>query len=69
MLQREKVTKATQKYEAAIRKVDVKLSVRGGDKGGGPKEHAAEVTIFTLRNGVVCARLPGAVSCPKCCSL
>lgn len=51
--QREKVAKSTHKYENAIRKVDVKLSVRGGDRGAGPKEHTAEVTIFTLRNGVV----------------
>lgn len=51
--QREKVAKSTHKYENAIRKVDVKLSVRGGDRGAGPKEHLAEVTIFTLRNGVV----------------
>lgn len=53
-MQREKVVKSTSKYESAIRKVDVKLSVRGGDRGAGPKEHLAEVTIFTLRNGVVC---------------
>ncbi|KAK9785020.1 hypothetical protein WJX73_008805 [Symbiochloris irregularis] len=51
---REKVAKSTHRYESAIRKVDVKLSVRGGsDRGAGPKEHLAEVTIFTLRNGVV----------------
>lgn len=52
-MQREKVAKASSKYEPAIRKVDVKLSVRGGDRGAGAKEHLAEVTIFTLRNGVV----------------
>ncbi|MCJ1427329.1 hypothetical protein MMC29_005232 [Sticta canariensis] len=61
---REKVAKASSKYEAAIRKVDVKLSVRGGDRSGGAKEHLAEVTIFTLRNGVVRAKpaLAGPIS-------
>ena len=53
------MSKATHKYESAIRKVDVKLSVRGGDRGLGPKEHLAEVTIFTLRNGVVRATSHG----------
>ena len=42
------------KYEAAIKEVDVKLSVSGGDSGKGPKQQKTEITIYTLRNGVVC---------------
>ena len=41
------------KYEAAIKEVDVKLSVSGGDSGKGPKQQKTEITIYTLRNGVV----------------
>lgn len=43
------------KYEAAIKEVDVKLSVSGGDSGKGPKQQKTEITIYTLRNGVVCS--------------
>ncbi len=45
------------KYEAAIKEVDVKLSVSGGDSGKGPKQQKTEITIYTIRNGVVCPHL------------
>lgn len=41
------------KYEAAIKEVDVSLSVSGGDSGKGPKKQKTEITIYTFRNGVV----------------
>ena len=41
------------KYEAAIKEVDVRLAVGGGDVGKGPKQQKTEITIYTLRNGVV----------------
>ena len=31
----------------------MKLSVRGGDRGTGPKRQKAEITAYTLRNGAV----------------
>lgn len=52
-LQNDKVGKVVVKYEAAIKEVDVKLSVSGGDSGKGPKQQKTEITIYTLRNGVV----------------
>ena len=53
-LQNEKVGKVVVKYEAAIKEVDVKLSVSGGDSGSkGPKKQKTEITIYTIRNGVV----------------
>ena len=54
ILQNEKVGKVVVKYEAAIKEVDVKLSVSGGDSGSkGPKKQKTEITIYTIRNGVV----------------
>ena len=52
-LQEEKVSKVVVKYEAAIKEVDVRLAVGGGDVGKGPKQQKTEITIYTLRNGVV----------------
>ena len=52
------------KYEAAIKEVDVKLSVSGGDSGKGPKQQKTEITIYTIRNGVVCPSLLHASSPP-----
>ena len=52
-LQNDKVGKVVVKYEAAIKEVDVKLSVSGGDSGKGPKQQKTEITIYTIRNGVV----------------
>jgi hypothetical protein len=58
------------KYEAAIKEVDVKLSVSGGDSGSkGPKKQKTEITIYTLRNGVVRAHLRCSflhLACPTC---
>ena len=56
-LQNDKVGKVVVKYEAAIKEVDVKLSVSGGDSGKGPKQQKTEITIYTIRNGVVCPSL------------
>jgi len=53
-LQNDKVGKVVVKYEAAIKEVDIRLSVSGGDSGSkGPKQQKTEITIYTLRNGVV----------------
>ena len=51
--QEEKIGKVVVKYEAAIKEVDVRLAVGGGDVGKGPKQQKTEITIYTLRNGVV----------------
>lgn len=51
--QEEKVGKVVVKYEAAIKEVDVRLSVSGGDAGKGPKQQKTEITVYTLRNGIV----------------
>jgi len=52
------VGKVVVKYEAAIKEVDIRLSVSGGDSGSkGPKQQKTEITIYTLRNGVVCFAL------------
>nr|AAV97959.1 chloroplast-specific ribosome-associated protein [Volvox carteri f. nagariensis] len=50
----EKVAKAIQNFAHTLKEVDVTLSARGGDTGThGKKEQKVDVTIFTLRNGVV----------------
>jgi ribosome-associated translation inhibitor RaiA len=54
-MQEEKVGKVVGKYESGIKEVDVRLSVSGGDVGKGPKQQKTEITIYTLRNGVVSA--------------
>ena len=41
------------KYEAAIKEVDVRLSASGGDASKGPKKQKTEITIYTIRNGIV----------------
>ncbi len=45
--------KVVVKYESAIKEVDVRLAVSGGDAGRGPKQQKTEITIYTIRNGVV----------------
>ena len=44
---------AVDHFESGVKGVDVKLSVRGGDRGTGPKRQKAEITAYTLRNGAV----------------
>ncbi|EIE18900.1 hypothetical protein COCSUDRAFT_31477 [Coccomyxa subellipsoidea C-169] len=49
----DKLSKVVVKYEAAIKEVDVRLSASGGDASKGPKKQKTEITIYTLRNGIV----------------
>ena len=44
---------AVANFEAAVKSVDVRLSVSGGDAGKGPKAQKTEVTIYTIKLGVV----------------
>ena len=60
-LQESKVSRAVHKFEATVKEVDVSLSVSGGDAGKGPRVQKTEITIYTLRNGVVRQRL---LHCP-----
>jgi len=49
-----KVVHACTHFTQVIREVDVTLSARGGDTGThGKKEQKVEVTIYTIRSGVV----------------
>lgn len=49
----DKVTKAVAHFEGHVKSVEVKLSVRGGDAGAGPRQQRTEITAYTLRHGVV----------------
>lgn len=51
--QEDKVSRAIHNYANDIKEVDVTLSVAGGDRGPGAKQQKTDITIYTLRNGVV----------------
>lgn len=50
----DKITKAVHNYSTNIKKIDVTISARGGDTGThGAKQQKVDVTITTMRSGVV----------------
>lgn len=50
----DKITKAIHNFAHNLKSVDVTVSARGGDTGThGARQQKVDVTIFTLRNGVV----------------
>ena len=58
------MSRAVHKFEATVKEVDVTLSVAGGDAGKGPRAQKTEITIYTLRNGVVSALLSASMHMP-----
>lgn len=65
VIQEEKIAKALNKYGAAIKEVDINLSVSGGNRGKGDEKQKCEITIFLYRLGVVsphCSTIPRLIS-------
>lgn len=50
---RERLTNVVSKFEGGVKEVVVRLSAAGGDRGAGAKRQKVEITVYTLRNGVV----------------
>jgi ribosomal subunit interface protein len=50
---RTRLTKAVIHFEGGVKEVNVRLSAGGGDRGTGAPRQRAEITVYTLRNGVV----------------
>eukprot|EP00877_Chromochloris_zofingiensis_P008784 jgi/Chrzof1/4159/Cz14g01070.t1 len=50
----DKISKAVHNFAHTVKKIDVTLSARGGDTGThGARQQKVDVTIHTLRNGIV----------------
>ena len=46
------VGKAVSHFEGELKKVEIRLSVSGGERSHGKKQQRTEITVYTLRNGI-----------------
>mmetsp|Transcript_6705 Transcript_6705/g.19291 ORF Transcript_6705/g.19291 Transcript_6705/m.19291 type:complete len:263 (-) Transcript_6705:1949-2737(-) len=53
MYTRERLTNVVGKFEGGVKEVIARLSAAGGDRGTGAKRQRVEITVYTLRNGIV----------------